>query len=636
MCGIFGYVGDYSSVDTYQIDALIAHRGPDDSGDFRDDKLLFCHRRLSIQDLSRQGHQPMYSADRNYVIIYNGEIYNHLELRLELSKKYSFSSHSDTETLLYGYIEYGEGFFKQLNGIFAFAIYHIPSGELVIVRDPFGVKPLYCYKDQKRVIFSSELKTISNTLNEKEVDVHGIVNYLYYLWSPGTQTGLKNVFKLTPGRFIKFNVNDLSEFHEESYYSLPFGKVKEIKDYKYWENELEEKLTTAIKRQLISDVPLGFFLSGGLDSSLLVAIYRRLYPDQKIQAFTIDTGNSFKEEGFEDDLRYAKLVAQHLNVDLTIVNSSIDIVQQIDHMIWCLDEPQADLAALHVENICREARKEGYVVLLSGAGGDDLFSGYRRHQMLRYINWLKYVPFSHRLLKLALKFLKGPDLRRLQKFVSTTNSSSSLDSMINSYGWQDLDYLKNLFVDEIGSKLDSYDPRKILLNALGEIPEENKYLNQLLFWDIKYFLADHNLNYTDKLSMSQGVEVRVPYLDKELVEFSTRLPVDYKLKGQTTKYILRKVAEKYLPNEIIYRSKTGFGAPVRTWVKNELKAWVSERLSEERIKEQGVFKFQAIQKLIEDNKNDLIDGSYTILSLLAIESFIRQNNLNYQSENSIS
>ncbi|MEP7195897.1 MAG: asparagine synthase (glutamine-hydrolyzing) [Saprospiraceae bacterium] len=625
MCGIYGYLGEHQKINRSEIDALLQHRGPDDSGEFEYNNVLFMFWRLAIQDLSPLGHQPMISDDENFAIIFNGEIYNHQEIRNKLLNKYSFKSRSDTETILYGFQEYGVELFNMLNGIFAMAILDKAKNEIIVVRDQIGVKPLYYYSDEKSFVFSSELKAVLNSsISSSSLDPEGLVNYLFYLWSPGEKTAIQQIHKLKAGHYIRIDLHNISNIENQKYYELPFDDKKEIKEYKFWEAELEEKLMTAIERQLLADVPIGFFLSGGLDSSLLIAMYRKLYPDKEIKAFTIATGKEFEAEGFSDDLYFAKMVAEHLNVELVICESKIDMIEKFDHMIWHLDEPQADLAPLHIENICIKAREENYFVLLSGAGGDDLFSGYRRHQSIGHSKRLKYFPFASKLLILLAKFSNKVNKRRIQKYLGSLDSKDPMLAMVNTYSWCDLDQIRSFFSDEYKQRIADYDPRKELVESLHNIPNEQSVLNKMLYWDIKYFLTDHNLNYTDKLSMSQGVEVRVPYLDKELVEFSTRLPDMYKMNGTTTKFILRKLAEKYLPHEVIYRPKTGFGAPIRNWIKHDLSDWVKLRLSKENIEKQGIFNSSEIEKYIENNNKGAIDGSYTILSLLAIESFYRQ------------
>ncbi|MEO8403093.1 MAG: asparagine synthase (glutamine-hydrolyzing) [Chitinophagaceae bacterium] len=627
MCGITGAICPGHKDYIYKAINCIKHRGPDDQGIFSDEFLSLGHNRLAILDLSINGHQPMYSSDGRYVLIFNGEIYNHTDIRSTLRNKHHFKSTSDTETILYGFIEFGTSLFGRMNGIFAFSIYDRSSGDLIIVRDQFGVKPLYFYQQNDIFLFASEIKALLKFEGvNKSVDYSALVNYLYFLWSPGQQTPFENVKKLLPGHYIKLNVKRLSDFEIHKYYEIPFNGEYAGQSEAKLVNELEEKLFNAVKRQLLSDVPVGFFLSGGLDSSAIVAMAAKAKPDERLTCYTINAGSELSYDGFENDLFYAEKVARLFNVDLKKVDAKIDIVNDFDQMIWQLDEPQSDAAPLNVLNICRMAREDGYKVLLGGTGGDDLFSGYRRHQSLYFEKWINHIPLP--MLSLVSNLLgrtgKAHALaRRVNKMVSSKRFKND-ERLADLYSWISIESIQSLFSEEIKKKIAGYDPKSILINALKDIPKEHHDLNHLLFWDMKYFLADHNLNYTDKMAMATGVEVRVPFLDIELVEFSCKLPLNLKMKGKTTKYLLKKVMERYLPKEIIYRSKSGFSAPVRQWITHDLDQFVKDRLSKKIIQERGIFDFDNVNNMIKCNKLGKIDASYNIWSLLAVESWMQQ------------
>lgn len=625
MCGIIGIIDKEKTGVIHAASEKIAHRGPDDNGFFSEKNIALGHRRLSILDLSPRGHQPMISRDGRYVIVFNGEIYNHMELRNKLLPHIVFNSHTDTETILYGYIQYGEEFINKLNGIFAFALYDKLSGDVLLVRDQFGVKPVYYYHKDGAFYFASEIKALAGLGIDKSLDIRAMSSYLYYLYSPGESTPFEYVKKLKPGYFIKLNINNPNQIVFQQYYEIPFTGQYETN---YTELNLIEKteslLTQAVDRQLLSDVPVGFFLSGGLDSAAIVALARKRHPQKSMRCYTIDTGGGF--DGFADDLHYAKVCAKHLDVNLEIVKAEINIVQDFDKMIWHLDEPQADAAPLNVYNICQAARANGDIVLLGGTAGDDLFSGYRRHQALSMEPLFSKMPDS--IWKLVNKSLdlfsaKNARIRRLKKIASEGGKSTE-ERMAGYYGWLNYNSVYSLFNKETRVKLDGWRSTDILINSLSAIPKENNNLNKMLFWEMKYFLADHNLNYTDKMSMATGIEVRVPFLDKDLVEFSTRIPPELKMKGKTTKYILKKAMEKHLPAEIIYRPKTGFGAPVRKWITQDLDEMIKTRLSKENIERWGVFDYNAVYQLIQKNKKGQIDAAYSIWSLLAIASWMEQ------------
>ena len=621
MCGILGYYGNNVNkfITESRLD-YIKHRGPDNKDYTKGENYFLGHTRLSIQDTTEIANQPMFSCDKSFVLIFNGEIYNHIELRKEFLPNVEFNSTGDTETLLEGLIKYGADFINHLNGIFAFSFLNIVTGDIIVSSDHFGVKPLYYHLNDNEVYFSSELKAICSVKREEiSIDKSALKNYINFLWSPGEKTPFNEFKKLLPGCHISGNINDINNLKTTRYYSVPFKG-------EYWNGhseedlilKLENHLLKAVERQMLSDVPLGFFLSGGLDSSLLVAMARKLKPDLEINCYTIRVESN---DGFTDDLFYAKEVAYHLKVNLKIIDAKNDILKDFDKVIYHLDEPQADPAPINVYNICKAARQDGIKVLIGGTAGDDIFSGYRRHQALRFEPIIDNIPaFIRKVIKNSITNLESqkPFVRRVKKMVSNFEKTRE-ERMMRHFSWLDDEILKDLFLEPNDYNCFSYFDELTKL-----IPSDTSDLNKMLFWEINTFLTDHNLNYTDKLSMAVGVEVRVPYLDQELVEFATKIPENLKLKRNETKYILKKVAEKYLPKEVIYRPKTGFGAPVRDWILNDMDFLIEDYLSEESINKRGILNFQKVSELIENNKKGKIDASYPIWSLLSIESWMRQ------------
>ena len=626
MCGIVGSVGG-NDINHEMMLKSISHRGPDAEGVYFFKDTFLGHTRLAIQDLSENGNQPMFSLDGRYVIIFNGEIYNHLELRKKLVNKYTFSSTSDTQTLLYGFIEYGTEVLNMLNGIFAFAILDTAEGELFIARDHFGVKPLYYYCDKEIFLFSSEIKTFRHFNGlDRSLNFKALSNYLTLLWSPGEITAFSKVKKLLPGHCIRYRINDEHSLNINKYYEIPFGQEYSKLSEELLIKGLEERLLSAVKRQLLSDVPVAFFLSGGLDSSAIVAMAKKIRPGEKFRCYTIKTTRDVEREGFTDDLKYARCVAEYLDLDLVEVEVNIDILADFDKMIYHLDEPQADVAPLNVLKICEQARKDGYKVLLGGTAGDDLFSGYRRHQALRFEKYIGKIPVCVRsVVKFGLNFLPigFPLFRRIKKATAKIDYPE-LQRFYGYFEWLPFKMVKSIFSHRSLKIIGSYNPMQYFISLLDNIPNEKSNLNRMLYWEMRTFLVDHNLNYTDKMSMAVGVEVRVPFLDLDLVEFSTLIPPEYKLRGNETKYILKKMMEKYLPSEVIYRKKTGFGAPVRKWVKEDLNDKLNSDLSEDSIKERGIFNYEVVQELITKTKADKIDGAYSLFSLLSIESWMKQ------------
>lgn len=588
---------------------------------------MLAQTRLSILELSDLGHQPMELAEFGLTVVFNGEIYNHLDLRVELKAKgHVFRSSSDTETLLHAYAEWGEAMLHRLNGIFAFVIHDRKRRELFVARDHLGVKPLYYIVGSDRFVCASELKVIAalGTVGQ-DLDADALARYLYHLWCAGERTPFAQVKKLLPGHCLRVPLESVATAVPRRYYTLPFGApALASRSEGEWIDALDARLTAAVERQLLSDVPVAFFLSGGLDSSLLVAIARKLRPDAPIKAFTMGEAHD-GNEGFVDDLPYARQVAKLLQVDLEVVPANVEIVKDFDRMVWHLDEPQADAAPLNVLNICQRARAGGYKVMIGGAGGDDLFSGYRRHQALRLEPLFRVLPrpLAVALLALANRLPSSPRARRLRKLFRDADKAA-VDRLAGYFGWIESAELMKLFSPAWRVRLQGFDPNGYLKDRLGDIPSEREPLNRMLYLELIGFLVDHNLNYTDKLGMAVGVEVRVPYLDLELVDFACRLPVNLKMRGSTTKYLLRRVAERYLPQEVIYRPKAGFGAPVRAWITGELHPMVCERLSRERLQRRGIFDPEAVWDLIERNRRGEIDASYTVWGLLAIESWMQQ------------
>ena len=626
MCGIIGGITEKAFNEIALLDT-ISHRGPDNKGFFRKGPIFLGHTRLSIQDLSDRGNQPMFSEDGNYVIIFNGEIYNHLEIRDKYLSDNKFISSGDTETVLQAYIKLGEACLELFNGIFAFSVFNISTKEIFIARDHFGVKPLYLYSDNKTFLFGSEIKSFLEFDIDYAISYEAIVNYLTFLWSPGEITPLKKVTKLLPGSYLKFDINNYSTATPIKYYSqVPDGQYLKLTEEQIID-QLDALLNKAVERQLLSDVPIGFFLSGGLDSTLLVAIAKKLNPDKTFPCFTIDvSGWKSGTDGFTDDLDYAKKAAEYLNVNLSIVKADIDIVRDFDKMIWHLDEPQADAAPLNVMNIASLARDMQIKVLIGGAAGDDIFSGYRRHIALKYEPLFERIPvLIKKVAQFIVEFLpvKIPAFRRLKK-VTKNLDKSQVERLIGYFDWMDISLLKNLFDKRNLSTIKDYDPHSYFQKLLLEVQQEDSLLQKMLFLELKTFLVDHNLNYTDKLSMAVGVESRVPYLDIDLVSFAQKIPPNLKYKNGETKYILKKVAERYLPKEIIYRPKTGFGAPIRKWIIEDMSEMISNRLSKENIQKQGIFDHQKVWSLIEKNKVGEIDASYTIWAILAVSSWMSQ------------
>jgi len=631
MCGIGGF--SLSSKTALSKDILnkilnkIKHRGPDDCGIYEDhnNQIGLVHTRLSIQDLSSLGHQPMLSKNNQIALVFNGEIYNFRELRSELlSEGIKFNGHSDTEVLLNLYIKYGQEMLARLNGIFAFAIWDKRSQNLFLARDNFGIKPLYYNFSKSNFFFGSELKSLTPLFeNTKSLDFESIQSYLTYLYCPGKGTPIKSINKLLPGEAMIVHKGKIKSCWK--WYRLPFfqKKNKKIITKEIAINGVRDHLRNAVNRQMVADVPIGAFLSGGLDSSSIVSFARETNRD--IRCFTVEAKGG-QEKDTTEDLHYAHKVAKHLNVPLDVVQiSSSKMSSDIELMIKTLDEPIADPAALNVLYISQLAREQGIKVLLSGAGGDDLFTGYRRHHALINEHWWTWLPSKLRnvLKSVSSKFnQKNLISRRVTKLFNGANLEGD-ERLVNYFSWIDRDDLKKLYSTEFTHAIKNSIPNLEMIKFLKDLPSDASKLDRMLALEQQFFLPDLNLLYTDRMSMATGVEVRVPFLDKELVEFARSIPDHFKHKGKEGKWVLKKALENHLPHDVIYRPKTGFGAPLRKWMQNELRELLSDTLSDERLRNRGLFDPAAVRNLIINNDKGKIDASYTLLSLVCIEIWCR-------------
>ena len=625
MCGIVGiYGGDIGLIDSAC--SSLSHRGPDDSGIYLDhkNKVALGHQRLSIIDLSDLGHQPMFSEDNKFIIVFNGEIYNFIELKDDLIKQgYSFKGSSDTEVLLNLYIAYGEEMLEKLNGIFAFAILDISNKKLFIARDALGVKPLYYFQEGDTFSFASEIKALFDLKpRDIEIDIESVNRYLAFLWCPGDGTPIKSIKKLKPGEALIIENGQIK--NKWFWYKLPnFRNINSDLSKAESINGTTYNLRKAVHRQMVSDAPLGAFLSGGLDSSAVVSFAREL--NQEINCFTIETIGK-QDYGFVDDLPFAKKVAKHLNVNLEVVPvDSSKIADDIQSMVVQLDEPLADPASLNVRYISKLAKEQGIKVLLSGSGGDDLFTGYRRHLAIDIERYWSWMPQKIRaLIDTSSKELNTnkPLQRRLKKLFNGASLNEN-DRLINYFRWTNNVTIESLLSDDFKEIINISNPDSPMLDFISPISRDSSRLDRMLSIEQRFFLADHNLNYTDKMSMAEGVETRVPFLDKELVDFVAKIPNKYKQNGRQGKWVLKKAMEPFLPKSIIYRPKTGFGVPLRRWINKELNELLRDLLSAESIKNRGIFSAQSVEKLLMDNDSGKIDASYTILSLLCIEIWCR-------------
>jgi asparagine synthase (glutamine-hydrolysing) len=626
MCGIAGFQGTFSPSTLEEMSDRLAHRGPDHQAFEYDAASLvgLVHTRLSIIDLSPRSNQPIWDASGRYCIVFNGEIYNYKELRKELQDAgCQFRTEGDGEVLLYAYIRSGLAALRRLNGIFAFAIWDKSTNEMLVARDLFGVKPLYFADTPKGVIFGSELKALLMSPDvSRDLDHTALWQSLTFLWTPAPRTALKAVRKLEPGHYLLLKNNRIQT--HAPYMEYPaFSPALDI-PLEQGIAGVRQHLEQAVQRQLVADVPVGAFLSGGVDSSAICHFAAKAL-DRKLQCFTIELEGP-DQEGLAEDLHYAKLMAGKLGVPLDIIRVAPSIVNDVPRMLFALDEPQADPAPLNSMYISERARAMDIKVLLSGAGGDDIFSGYRRHYALLQEQFWSWLPRAGReLLAAASAHLpqKAPLSRRLSK-AFTYAGLPAAERLISYFFWLRPQQSLALLHPAVRAELATADLTAPLRDTLTDGVAGSSPLNKMLYLEQKYFLIDHNFNYTDKTSMASGVEVRVPFLDSDLVAFANRLPAEWKYRGREGKWILKEALRGILPDSVLYRSKAGFGAPLRAWLRGPLRPFVEEMLSEPSINRRGLFDAKAVQQLVDADRTGKVDAAYTIFSLICIEIWLRQ------------
>lgn len=616
MCGIAGAVGLVAPADGAALGAKLAHRGPDDVGILAEGALLLVHRRLAIVDLSPAGHQPMVSADDRFAMVYNGEIYNHRELRETRLAGHRFRGASDSESLLELYAREGERCFARLNGIFAAAIWDRRERTLTLVRDGAGVKPLYLWRCRDGGLgFASEIKALLALPGfASALDPVAVAAYVSFLWSPGERSMFADVTKLEAGTWLRVDEAG-AQVGGERFYALPAYDPQAMDPAEAIAGT-GRGLAEAVERQMLADVEVAAFLSGGLDSSAIVHFARS--GAEAMKCFTLAYGEASSE--MISDLPYARAAAAHLGVRLHEVDISPEMAQDLPLLVEMLDEPQADPAALGNYYISRAAKDLGIKVLLSGSGGDDVFSGYRRHRQFGWDAGVGRIPASFRrgALALARGAAGGSERGRMLVKLLGGLQGDADERLRRAFEWLPLETAAALVAAQP-------DPRAIatpFAAALGEMGS-GPAVERLLRLDQRFFLRDHNLNYVDKTGMAAGVEIRVPFLDPQLMAFAARIPLGFKLRRGQTKWVLRKAMEPHLPREVIYRPKAGFGVPLRAWMKGPLRALVGDLTAPEVVARRGVLDPIGVVALRDAHFAGRIDAAYPLLALVMIELWCR-------------
>jgi len=640
MCGISGLVNCGSRETLARMTHVQSHRGPDDFGvwEHRSPDGSYVglgNRRLAILDLSADGHMPMANRDRSVFITYNGEIYNFAELRHALeSKGHNFHSNTDTEVVLHLYEEEGPDCVKRLNGIFAFAICDLRSGSPIVflARDHFGVKPFYYWYRGRQMAFASEIKALLEVPGiSPELEVESLHQYLTFLWVPDPKTMFRGICKLPAGHCAILKNGELTI---SQYWDLTFPDRGQTfpKSENELAGEIRERFAHSVKSQMVSDVPIGAFLSAGLDSSSIVAMMSRS-TDQPVRTYTITFPHKYRVgESALDDPAVPSRLARQLGCENQQIVVEPDVTNLLPRLTWHMDEPTADPAIITAYLVCREARKQA-TVLLSGVGGDELFAGYRKHIAHYWAEGYKRLPAGARgLLEpavLGLPSFRGTPMKgatRLAKKMARSASLNPADRFIANCTYLNQDQKSELYSDDLAAHLSDLDPATEHYAAFSRV-ENAHFLNQMLYLDTKIFMVSLNLTYNDKMSMASSVEVRVPFLDRSLAEFvAGNVSPALKLKGKlrpTTKYILRQAMRDVLPREVLRQPKAGFAAPVDYWLANDLRDMVDDLLSESQIRARGLFNPLVVQSFVEEQRRGVQDWSSQIWQFLTLELWMK-------------
>jgi len=624
MCGILGIKSTAAAVDSNKLSNMrdtMPYRGPDSVGLWFDDedKIGLAHLRLSILDPTPAGHQPREEASHNCVISYNGEVYNYLEIRAELEMKgYTFETGSDTEVVLKAYIEYGHDCLKHFNGMFAIAIWDGNKKELFLARDRLGIKPLYYFQNDDEFIFASETKAILKGLDKKPaLNVQLIDSYMSFGYIPGENTLHQGIKRLMPGHYAVFKDNQLSI---AQYWDLKFDNQQD-KGFDYYVDGSKKLLDSAIDLRLRSDVPLGIFLSGGIDSSAVVGLLAdRVKEPLKTFSIGYDFGKGF------DETPYAQIIADKFKTDHHEIKiTPAQFKEFIPEYIALMDEPVTEAAAISLFFVAKLA-KEKVTVALSGEGSDEIFAGYDLYQYMNVLDKYRAVvgqTGSNFFAGIANKMF-GKSHKVSKYLTMATLPIEKRYKGMSTYPDHEKEALyKPEFKTEIeqSTQVSSRDYTKSLFDKT----KNEDALSKMLYFDTKTWLVDDLLIKADRMSMAASLELRVPFLDYRLVEFAATIPSKHKIKKGEGKYPLKKMMEGILPNDIIYRKKMGFPTPLKLMFQNELRSYAENLLLSDETKLLQFFKKSRIKQLIEEHNNDKFDHHKTLWQLVVLEEWLRKN-----------
>ncbi len=618
MCGIAGILSLDStrSVPPERLEPMLAsifHRGPDEAGRLIDRELAMGMRRLSIIDLA-DGQQPIFDESGRYGVVFNGEIYNYRELRNDLiARGHQLKTHSDTEVIVHLYEECGEACLDQLRGMFGFAIWDNVRRELFIARDRMGIKPLYYAEGNGDFVFGSEIKSIlEHSAIKPSMDMEALSLYLSLKYVPAPSTLFAGIQSLPPGHFMRVCKGRIEI---KRYWDISFAKPECTLSEQDYADQLLELLRESIRLHLRSDVPFGAFLSGGVDSSTIVAL---MSEELRTPVKTFSVG--FGGEGIQDELPYAQQVADKFGCEHhTLKITSDDFLSYAEDVLWHLDQPIADQATVATHMVAKLARQHVKMVL-TGEGGDELFAGYARYSGERYSKWFSRLPTG------AAKWLRAasstlPGLRRGKIAIGALSIRDEATRFANWFPMFGDDAKRQLLDGQVESI--RAGAASAFSNHLANC-DAHSPLDRMLYADSKLWLPDYLLLRGDKLTMANSLEARVPLLDHKLVEFAARLPDSMKLRGSQRKYLLKQVARRLLPAEIIDRKKQGFPIPIERWLRKEARPMMQDLLSTETLERRGLFNVSFVEQLIREHVSGYSDNSTKLWGLMSVEMWTRK------------
>jgi len=624
MCGIAGFIGNENEKVISRMAESLTHRGPDKQkvlalkgGERKVSCGYFGHRRLRVIDLSEHADQPMTSSDGRFTLVYNGEIYNFREIRKELEEQgYAFKTESDTEVLLVAYLEWGEHCLERIEGMFAFAIWDQKKHQLFLARDRLGKKPLFYTQVDGDFIFASEIKGILKYPKIRpELSPQALDDYLTYLYIPAPKTIFKGIKSLSPAHtLILSNGRIKINRYWKCKFPSSFQQVNEEEKVE----QLKEILKKVVSQRLYSDVPMGAFLSGGVDSSAIVALASN---GNGSQVKTFSLGFRENESNYSETF-FANMVSQRYQTNHTELPAHPDLIQDLTQVIRHFDEPFGNPTALLLYHLCRETRNH-VTVALGGDGGDEAFGGYPRYTGISYLQKLSHLPFWIRKSgSLIASFISEKtdgrhSWRRSREFIESLPMpvEEAYISWVNYFNFSDRTHL---YSDSMRRQVSEYQGEDFL-RTLFKSSEADHLLQRIFDVDMQSYLPYNLLQYLDRMSMAHGLELRTPWVDHKLIEFMAQLPVDYKIKGSKTKVLFKKALENILPFDVLNRPKMGLNPPMGIWLSKDLKDWMESILSLKKVKSRGWFDPGKIEKMKSDFYSGHRDYSLQLWGLCVLE-----------------